>query len=72
MQGCRGTRHPLHAERHRREGATASNKLDGQLDEYAEISRKVAGAMKVRLCDLRKAFLDHEQAHNPEDKDPAS
>jgi lysophospholipase L1-like esterase len=46
-----------------------ANKLDAKLDEYAELSRKVAREMKVPLCDLRKAFLNHEEKHNTEKKD---
>jgi lysophospholipase L1-like esterase len=41
------------------------NNLDAKLDEYADVSRKVARAMKVQLCDLRKAFVDYLQKHNP-------
>jgi lysophospholipase L1-like esterase len=44
------------------------NKLDARLDEYADISRKVAGELKIPLCDLRKAFLDYLKEHNPEKK----
>jgi lysophospholipase L1-like esterase len=36
-----------------------SNKLDARLDEYADISRRVAKEMKIPLCDLRRAFLDY-------------
>lgn len=46
-----------------------TNGLDARLDEYSEISRKVAADQKVRLCDLRKAFLEYEKAHNPENKE---
>ncbi len=41
-----------------------ANKLDPQLDAYADISRKVAKDMKLTLCDLRKAFVDHLATHN--------
>lgn len=44
------------------------NKLDKQLDEYADISRKVAKELKLPLCDLRKAFVDYLKANNGEDK----
>ncbi len=40
------------------------NKLDTQLDIYAGISRKVANDMKLTLCDLRKAFVDHLAKNN--------
>jgi lysophospholipase L1-like esterase len=45
------------------------NKLDKQLDEYADISRKVAKELKLPLCDLRKAFADHLKKNNPDDKE---
>lgn len=42
-----------------------TNKLDKQLDEYSDISRKLAKELKLDLCDLRKAFLDYLKEHNP-------
>jgi isoamyl acetate esterase len=45
------------------------NKLDKQLDEFSEISRKVAADTKSQLCDLRKAFADHLKENNEDDKD---
>ncbi len=45
-----------------------SNKLDAKLDEYAEISRKVAKDEKVGLCDLHKAFQTYLKEHNPENQ----
>jgi lysophospholipase L1-like esterase len=45
------------------------NNLDSKLDDYANISRKVAKDLNLTLCDLRKAFVDHLQAHNPEKKE---
>jgi lysophospholipase L1-like esterase len=50
------------------EKADGSNKLDAQLDEYADISRRVAKRTDVELCDLRKAFLSYLKEHNPENK----
>ena len=41
-----------------------ANKLDAKLDEYADVSRKVATETGSRLCDLRKAFVDHLTANN--------
>lgn len=41
-----------------------SNPLDKMLDEYCAISRAVAADTKVRLIDLRKAFVDHLKANN--------
>ncbi len=48
---------------------TGENKLDAQLDEYSDISRKVANDLGVRICDLRKAFVGYLAVKNPEDKD---
>ena len=39
------------------------------LTEYAAISRKVAAAEGVVLCDLQRAFHEHLGVFNPEDKD---
>lgn len=43
-----------------------ANKLDAKLDEYSAISRKVAQELNLPVCDLRKAFVEHLQANNPE------
>ena len=51
------------------EKKAGANKLDEKLDEYAEVSRKVAKDTGVQLCDLRKAFADHIAKNNPDDKD---
>jgi lysophospholipase L1-like esterase len=54
--------------------AVASEKHDGtnphdvKMDRYAAISRKVAAANRVALCDLRKAFIEYLKANNPENK----
>jgi len=50
------------------EKKAGGNKLDAQLDEYAGISRKVAADTGSKLCDLRKAFVDHLAKNNPDDK----
>jgi isoamyl acetate esterase len=50
-------------------GEKKANKLDAQLDEYAEVSRTVAKGTDVQLCDLRKAFREHLDTHNPDDKE---
>jgi isoamyl acetate esterase len=42
---------------------------DPKLDEYAEISRKVAKDLKVPVCDLHKAFQAYEKDHNPDNKE---
>jgi len=46
-----------------------SNNLDAKLDEYSEISRKVAKELDLPLCDLRKAFLDHLKEKNVDKKE---
>lgn len=42
------------------------NPHDGMLDEYAEVTRRIAREMKVDLCDLREAFIRFEKEHNAE------
>lgn len=51
------------------EKKNGGNKLDSRLDEYAEISRKVAKETKSPLCDLRKAFVDHLAKNNNDNKE---
>ncbi len=46
-----------------------TNPLDPMLDEYAEISRRVAAAESIPLLDLRKAFVDDLKLHNEDNKD---
>jgi lysophospholipase L1-like esterase len=43
-----------------------SNPTDEMLDEYCAISRKVAKKTKSQMVDLRKAFLNHLRANNPD------
>ncbi|PSR56183.1 G-D-S-L family lipolytic protein [Adhaeribacter arboris] len=43
-----------------------SNAEDAMLEQYATISRKVARETKVKLCDLRTAFLKHLKEQNTE------
>ena len=42
-----------------------SNPQDVMLDEYSEISRRVAKETGSALCDLRKAFMEYLKIHNP-------
>lgn len=51
------------------EKADGSNPLDRKLDQYSEISRKVAKETKVPLCDLRQAFLARLKTDNDAGKD---
>ncbi len=41
-----------------------ANSLDAKLDQYSDLSRKLAKELKLPLCDLRLAFLGHIKAHN--------
>jgi isoamyl acetate esterase len=51
------------------EKKAGTNSLDTKLDEYADISRKVAKETGAQLCDLRKAFQDYLAKHNADDKE---
>jgi sialate O-acetylesterase len=51
------------------EKTDGSNALDPMLNEYAQISRKVAQSTGVQLCDLRAYFLMHLKQFNPENKE---
>jgi len=50
------------------EKTDGSNPLDTMLEDYSAVSRKVAADTGVTLCDLRKAFLNHLNKNNPENK----
>jgi len=50
------------------EKTDGSNPLDKMLDQYADISRKVAAETSTPLCDLHAAFLAYLKEHNPENK----
>jgi len=43
-----------------------SNERDAMLEEYSVVSRKVAADTGSQLVDLRKAFIDHLKANNPD------
>ena len=49
------------------EKARGTNNLDGMLDAYAAISRRVAADKGVTRCDLHAAFSSHLQIFNPTD-----
>jgi lysophospholipase L1-like esterase len=51
------------------EKATGENPLDAMLDEYSDVTRKVAADMKTGLVDLRKAFVEHLATANTDGKD---
>lgn len=46
-----------------------TNQLDGDLNQYAVLVRKIAKANDCTVIDLRQAFLDHLKTANPENKD---
>jgi lysophospholipase L1-like esterase len=48
------------------EKKNGKNQLDAQLNEYSGISRRVAQKTKIELCDLRNAFVNYLQLHNPD------
>ena len=43
-----------------------ANSLDEKLDQYSDLSRNLAKELKLPLCDLREAFVDHVKDHNPD------
>jgi isoamyl acetate esterase len=46
-----------------------TNDLDGDLNHYSNLVRKIAQGNNCKLVDLRKAFLDYNLANNKENKD---
>ena len=46
------------------EKTDGTNEYDKMLDEYADISRKVAKETKSQLLDLRTVFMDYLKEHN--------
>jgi isoamyl acetate esterase len=46
-----------------------ANSLDAKLDEYADVSRKIAKELKIPLCDLRMAFVDYLKSNNAANKE---
>lgn len=51
------------------EKTDGSNELDAMLDDYCEVSRKVAKDTGSQLLDLRQEFLAYLKEHNPEQKE---
>jgi len=51
------------------EKTDGSNERDKVMDEYCDISRKVASETKCQLIDLRKAFMDYLKVNNPKNKE---
>jgi lysophospholipase L1-like esterase len=46
------------------EKGDGTNANDKMLDEYAEVSRKIAREQGLQVCDLRKSFITYLQAQN--------
>jgi lysophospholipase L1-like esterase len=46
-----------------------TNEVDEDLNKYAAGVRELAVKNNLPLCDLRKAFVDYENAHNTQDKE---
>lgn len=46
-----------------------SNELDGDLNKYSTLIRKLAEKNNLPLVDLRKAFLDYNKQNNPDNKE---
>jgi len=46
-----------------------SNQLDGDLNKYSSIIRKIGDTAKVPVIDFRKAFLEYDLLNNKENKD---
>lgn len=51
------------------EKATGTNPEDAMLDEYSDISRRLARESGSELCDLRKAFVQYISKNNPENRE---
>jgi lysophospholipase L1-like esterase len=46
-----------------------TNMLDGELNYYSEIIRRLAVRYNSDLCDLRRAFLNYQAENNPANQD---
>ena len=51
------------------EKADGTNQLDNELDEYSEVSRRIAGTTGAGLLDLRKVFIKYLKENNPANKE---
>jgi lysophospholipase L1-like esterase len=51
------------------EKTDGTNKNDKKLDEYSDISRKVAKDLNLQVCDLRKEFIAKLKDKNKDNKD---
>ena len=46
-----------------------SNDSDGDMNQYSNIIRNIAQKNSLKVCDLRKLFLDYNLKNNPENKE---
>ncbi len=46
-----------------------SNQQDGDLNQYSQLIRDIAKKNNLPLVDLRKAFLDYNLKHNPDNRE---
>ena len=46
-----------------------SNPQDGDMNEYSNITRRIAKKNELLLVDLRKSFLDYNLKNNPDNRD---
>jgi lysophospholipase L1-like esterase len=46
-----------------------SNDSDGDMNQYSNIIRNIAQKNGLKVCDLRKLFLDYNLKNNPENKE---
>jgi len=51
------------------EKTDGTNELDGELDRYAGIVRKLSVKNSLQLVDLRKVFLGYNRNHNPDNRE---
>ena len=67
-QGLRQPRRPLHAQRHRREDGTAATSSTPSSTNTPTSAARSPRTLKLQLCDLRKAFVEHLKKNNPDNK----
>lgn len=48
------------------EKTDCTNALDGELNQYSQIIRNLAAEYGCAVCDFRRAFLEYNQQHNPQ------
>jgi len=51
------------------ERQAGGNQMDGELDKFCQIIRKVARDKDTAICDFRQAFIDFTAKNNPENRE---